>query len=84
MDRFGELPSDRAALAYDAVMLVAQGIREVGTNRRTLRDYIAAVGTTNPEFEGVTGTISLNQDGDVVGKEMAVGVIRNGEIVSAR
>lgn len=83
-ERFGEMPSDRAALTYDAVKLVARGLREVGADRRALRDYIAAVGTTVPAFEGVTGTISLNADGDVVGKEMAVGVIRNGEIVSAR
>jgi branched-chain amino acid transport system substrate-binding protein len=83
-ERFGEAPSDRAALTYDAVMLVARGLSEVGPNRRALRNYIAAVGTGVPEFEGVTGTISLNAEGDVVGKEMAVGVIRNGEIVSAR
>jgi branched-chain amino acid transport system substrate-binding protein len=83
-ERYGEAPSDRAALTYDAVMLVARGVREVGANRRALRDYIAAVGTTVPDYEGVTGTISLDADGDVVGKEMAVGVIRGGEIVSAR
>jgi branched-chain amino acid transport system substrate-binding protein len=82
--RFGEVPSDRAALTYDAVMLIARGLREVGPNRRALRDYIAGVGTAAPEFEGVTGTISLNADGDVVGKEMAVGVIRGGMIVSAQ
>jgi branched-chain amino acid transport system substrate-binding protein len=84
MDRFGEVPSDRAALTYDAVMLIAQGLREVGPYRRAIRDYIASVGTDAPAFEGVTGTISLDGNGDTVDKEMAVGVIRGGEIVSAR
>jgi branched-chain amino acid transport system substrate-binding protein len=82
--RFGEAPSDRAALAYDAVMLIARGLTEVGPERRALRDYVAGVGTANPAYEGVTGTISLNSDGDVVGKDMAVGVIRGGKIVSAQ
>src|SRR5690625_7857118 len=49
--RFGEPPSDRAALTYDAVMLIARGLREVGPDRRALRDYIASVGTSVPEFE---------------------------------
>jgi branched-chain amino acid transport system substrate-binding protein len=65
-------------------MLIARGLTEVGPERRALRDYVAGVGTANPAYEGVTGTISLNSDGDVVGKDMAVGVIRGGKIVSAQ
>ncbi len=83
-ERYGHLPSDRAALAYDAVMLVARGISEVGADRRALRNYIASVGNAAPRYDGVTGSITLDGNGDVVGKEMAVGVIRNGEIVTAQ
>jgi branched-chain amino acid transport system substrate-binding protein len=82
VEHFNELPRDGAAHTYDAVMLVAQGLREVGADRRALRDYIAAVGTDVPQFEGVTGTIRLDANGDVVDKEMAIGVIRSGEYVT--
>jgi branched-chain amino acid transport system substrate-binding protein len=83
-EHFSHLPRDGAAHAYDAVKLVAQGLREVGANRRALRDYVAAVGTSAPQFEGVTGTIILDKNGDVVDKELTIGVIRNNEIVTVR
>jgi branched-chain amino acid transport system substrate-binding protein len=81
-EHYDEQPRDGAAHAYDAVMLLAEGIRVVGPERRALRDYVAAVGTGVPEFEGVTGNITLDANGDVVDKEMAIGVIRNGEIIT--
>jgi branched-chain amino acid transport system substrate-binding protein len=83
-EHYADTPRDGAAHSYDAVMLVVQGIREVGPNRRALRDYIAAVGSTIPAFEGVTGRISLDKNGDVVDKEPTIGVIRNGEIITVR
>jgi len=83
VDRFGEAPRDGAAHAYDAVMLLARAIREVGTDRRALRDYIAGVGTVHPAYEGVTGTIRFDELGDAVGKDVDIGVIRGGQIVTA-
>jgi branched-chain amino acid transport system substrate-binding protein len=83
-EHYNEVPRDGAAHAYDAMMLVAQGIRTVGADRRALRDYIAEVGAGVPAFEGVTGSIRLDKNGDVIDKELAIGVIRNGEIVTVR
>lgn len=82
--RFNEAPRDAAAHAYDAVKLVAQGIREVGTDRRALRDYVASVGTAVPAYEGVTGAIGFDENGDAVGKEVVIGVVRDGQLVTAR
>jgi branched-chain amino acid transport system substrate-binding protein len=83
-EHYDELPRDGAAHAYDAVMLLVEALREVGPDRRALRDYIAEVGSARPAFNGATGTIAFDGNGDVVGKEVAVGVIRNGEVVTAR
>ncbi|MGH7476061.1 MAG: ABC transporter substrate-binding protein [Longimicrobiales bacterium] len=82
-ERFGELPDHRAAMTYDAVMLLAQGLAEVGPQRGALRDYLAAVGSSRPPFEGVAGTIAFDENGDVAGKDVAVGVIRDGRLQSA-
>lgn len=83
--RNGELPDHRAAMTYDAILLIAQGLKEVGPDRRALRAYVAGVGSTEtPAFEGASGTIRFDQNGDVVEKDVAVGVVRGGQINTAR
>jgi branched-chain amino acid transport system substrate-binding protein len=65
------------------VHLLAQAIEAVGPDRARVRDYLARVGTTTPAFEGATGRIAFDEHGDVPGKEVAIGVVRNGRLVSA-
>lgn len=77
------LPDHRGAMTYDAILLLARAIDEVGTDRRALRDYIASVGTRTDPYEGVSGTIAFNEDGDVVGKPVTLGVVRGGRLVTA-
>ena len=74
----GERPDHRGAGAYDILRLLAQAIGEVGPGRRAIRDYIAQVGTTKPAFEGVTGMIAFDTNGDVPAKPVVIGVIRQG------
>ena len=59
----GDLP-DQAALAYDAVLLVAQAIREVGPDRERIRDWLARLGTDRPAYPGITGPLSFQRLGD--------------------
>ncbi len=81
--RFGELPRDGSAHAYDTVMLLAHAIEQVGTDRKAIRDYVASIGAGAPAFEGVTGTIRFDQNGDAVGKGVLIGVVREGRVVTA-
>lgn len=81
--RFGELPDHRAAGGYDAVYLLARVIEDAGADRQAIRDALAEVGRTRPAFEGVTGTIAFDENGDLLRKEVAVGVVRDGLLVSA-
>ncbi|HET7038930.1 MAG TPA: ABC transporter substrate-binding protein, partial [Gemmatimonadales bacterium] len=76
-------PDHRGASAYDAVYLLARALREAGVDRERVRDYLAGVGTESPAFEGVTGSIAFDENGDVPNKDVIVGVMRGGRIVTA-
>ena len=81
---YGSQPLDhRGAAAYDIVYLLARAIEAVGPNRSRLNAYLAGVGTASPSFEGVTGRIAFDPQGDVPAKTVALGVIRNGAVVTA-
>jgi len=82
-ERYQELPDHRAAMTYDAVRLIARALEAVGPDRRALRDYLARVGQSEPAFEGVSGTIAFDANGDVASKEVYIGVVRGGRLVSA-
>lgn len=80
----GALPDHRGAMTYDAMYLLARAIAEVGTDRQALRDYMASQVTTEAPYAGVTGTIAFDENGDVVNKPVALGVVRGGNLVTAR
>lgn len=85
--RYQKLPDHRGAMTYDIVYMLARALREVGTDRRDLRDYVARIGTGSDRatapYEGVSGRIAFNEDGDVVQKPIAIGVVRSGRLVTA-
>jgi branched-chain amino acid transport system substrate-binding protein len=80
----GRLPDHRGAGTYDVVRLLASAIEAAGTDPRAIRDRLARVGTADPAFEGVTGTIAFDGQGDVASKPVLIGVVRNGRLVSGR
>ncbi len=58
-----------APLAYDAVMIFAEGVKRAGSvNREKIRDAIAK--TEN--FKGATGTITFNEYGDPIAKPVNI------------
>ncbi len=86
-ERYGEDPDHRGAMTYDAVKLIARAVGAVGTDRRAIRDYLAKVGVPGSgvdAFEGVSGRIAFDENGDVPGKEVALGMVRDGRLVTVR
>lgn len=77
---YGETPDHFVALAYDAVNLVAQAIREAGPDRSAIHEYLKGVGTDTDPFRGVTGMIAFDANGDPVAKRYAVGRIEGAGI----
>ena len=56
----GKVDSSQAAFLYDAINLVINAIRQVGTERQAISDYIS--GTSYPE--GASGSISFDDLGN--------------------
>jgi branched-chain amino acid transport system substrate-binding protein len=63
-----------AAVAYDAANLIAETIRKAGTDRKAIREALAAT----RDWPGVTGKITFTERRDVV-KDYRHLVIRNNE-----
>ena len=55
-------PSPADAMFYDAIMVVAEAVREAGPRPEAVRRWLGALGTTHPPFDGVTGPISFSPD----------------------
>ena len=84
-DTYHEYPDHRGANGYDLVYLLAAAIKDGGASRQQIRDYLAGVGTRRPAFIGrATGKIAFDANGDALGREVTVGVVRQRKLVTAR
>jgi branched-chain amino acid transport system substrate-binding protein len=71
--RFGRDPTFAAAQAYEAVMVLAAGLKQTGGMARGLKQALLNI----REFDGLVGRITMDADGDVVRTQFIV-TIRNG------
>ncbi len=74
------MPTESAAGAYDIVRLLAHAIAAAGTARTDIRDFLSGVGTRMRPFEGVTGRIAFDSEGDAFGKNAAIGIVHDGQL----
>ncbi len=80
--KYGIVPDDNAALAYDATKLIAKAIKESHGDRTSIRDYLTSL-TAASAFAGATGAIYFGENGDPVGKGVVMTRIRNGALTMA-
>ena len=78
----GERPDHRGAGTYDIVRLLARAVADAGPKRHAVRDYLARLGRGKAPFEGVTGTIVFDANGDVPGRSVTIGVVQDGRLVT--
>jgi branched-chain amino acid transport system substrate-binding protein len=55
----GRPPSAAEAMYYDAIMLAAQAVRDVGPDGRAIRRYLSELGTARPPYRGIAGLIAF-------------------------
>jgi branched-chain amino acid transport system substrate-binding protein len=73
-------PDHFPALGYDAVLLTARAVSEVGFDRERIRDYLEQVGGRREVFPGVSGLIAFDENGDPLEKSFAIGRIAGDRI----
>jgi branched-chain amino acid transport system substrate-binding protein len=73
--RFGSPPNHQAALSYDAAMIIGKAVLAVGADRGKVRDWIAQIGRAQPAYNGVTGEIRFDEEGDPVNKSIVIGSV---------
>lgn len=78
-EKYGEnMIAASAPLAYDSLMLIADATRNAKSfDRKKIRDALAETKV----FQGVTGSITFDQNGDPVDKEAVILKYENGAIV---
>jgi branched-chain amino acid transport system substrate-binding protein len=76
-EAYGVEPDQFAAQAYDGLYLMAEAVKNAGVaDRDEIRDALAAL----KDFEGVLGTMSFDEDGDIV-MEPTVLIIEGNEYI---
>jgi branched-chain amino acid transport system substrate-binding protein len=78
-----QVPDHRGAGTYDIIYMLADAVRAAGADRTAIRDYLLSIGTSREAFEGVTGTIAFDEHGDVPSKDVLIGVVSNGTLLTA-
>ena len=74
--RYGNsVPDQRAALSYDAAMVIGEATLAAGADRKAVRDFIAGIGSARPSIQGATGPIAFDERNDVVGKPVVISAI---------
>jgi len=79
--RYQTKPDAFAALAYDATKLIAEALIKKGKSREGVRDYLRSLSATKP-FEGVSGPVYFNDNGDPIGMGFHVAQVVSGTLVS--
>jgi branched-chain amino acid transport system substrate-binding protein len=69
---FKEEPDQRAALGYDAAMLIGEGAAEVGADRAKIRDYVESIGRDRPAMAGAAGPIAFDANHDALNKPVVI------------
>lgn len=76
-DKFGKEPDQFAAQAYDALYLMAEAVKSAGEDdSEKIREGLANI----KDFEGVLGTMSFDEDGDIE-MEPTVIIVKDGKFV---
>jgi branched-chain amino acid transport system substrate-binding protein len=75
-ERRYQMPPDlRAAMGYDAAMVIGRAALASAGDRRRVRDWIAAIGTGRQPLPGVAGPIAFDRRHDVVDRTVYVATV---------
>lgn len=64
-ERYGRPATGPDALTYDAMRLLLQALHEGATDGPGVRRWLESLGHSRPAWQGLTGSISFDEEGDV-------------------
>jgi branched-chain amino acid transport system substrate-binding protein len=74
-------PNQPAAAAYDAVYMLRDVIGVSGVGRRAITAALTSLGGDIPPYQGVTGILAFDGQGDLARMPVLIGIIRNGAVI---
>jgi len=74
--KYGVEPDIFAALSYDSIRILALAMREAGTNPEATKKFLYTI----KDFPGVTGKITFDKNGDIVGT-MSIKMVKDGKFI---
>ena len=75
--KYNSLPDTWAAQSYDGMYILARALEIGGSNPEKIREALAGM----KDFEGITGTITFNSQGDAEFRGSSIVVVRNQRFV---
>src|ERR1051326_3066616 len=75
--KYGHLPDTWAAQSYDGMYILAEALRQGGSDSQKIRDALAAT----KDFDGITGTITFGPNGDAEFRGTSIVVVQQGKFV---
>lgn len=75
-EKFNEKPSAYSMYAYDGAMALLEVIKNVGDNIEAVKNELFKI-----NFNGASGRVSFDKEGDRIGIEYIVYIVKNGQFV---
>ena len=74
------LPNQPAAATYDAIYLLRDLLGSDRVTRRALQEALATLGEARPPYQGVTGMLGFDGEGDLARTPVLIGKVQGGLI----
>ncbi len=74
---YGRDPGAYDAFYYDGIRILSDSLKECGENVNCIRDYLVNL----ENYTGISGKIDFDENGDLVGKDFIIKIIKDGQFV---
>jgi len=80
--KYNKEPDAWAALSYDAISMIVDGIKKNGFTREGVQTYLKSINSPETAYDGLSGKTFFDEEGDSK-KPVQVAVVKGGKFVAA-
>lgn len=80
--KYEKEPDAWAALSYDAVSMICEGLKKNGFERKAVLEYLKGVNSPETAYDGVVGKTYFDQEGDCK-RPVQIATVKGGKFVAA-